>query len=88
MEIDIVNRNIKRTIHVQQGSSEVNPVVFFISKIDAGVDLSACNFFVSIVDGQGYDKIPVSFTEESETLQKMCIRDSLSSAYRLLRMAH
>lgn len=69
MEIDIVNRTIKRTIHVQQGSSEVNPVVFFIPKTDAGVDLSACNFFVSIVDGQGYDKIPVSFTEESETLQ-------------------
>ena len=69
MEINVINRNIKRTIHVQQGSSEVNPVVFFIPKIDAGVDLSSCNFFVSIVDGQGYDKIPVSFTEEGETLQ-------------------
>lgn len=69
MEINVVNRNIKRTIHAQQGSSEVNPVVFFIPKTDAGVDLSACKFFVSIVDGQGYDKIPAPFTEESDTLQ-------------------
>lgn len=47
----------------------MNPVVFFVPKTDAGVDLSACKFFVSIVDGQGYDKIPVPFTEEGDTLQ-------------------
>lgn len=69
MEIEIINRKIKNKILVQQGSSEVNPVVFFVPKTDAGVDLSACKFFVSIVDGQGYDKIPVPFTEEGDTLQ-------------------
>lgn len=69
MNITINHRLIGIKIHVQQGSSEVNPVVFFVPKTDAGVDLSACKFFVSIVDGQGYDKIPVSFTEEGETLQ-------------------
>lgn len=69
MDITINHRLIGVKIHVQQGSSEVNPVAFFVPKTDAGVDLSACNFFVSIVDGQGYDKIPVSFTEEGETLQ-------------------
>ena len=69
MDITINHRLIGVKIHVQQGSSEVNPVAFFVPKTDAGVDLSACKFFVSIVDGQGYDKIPVSFTEEGETLQ-------------------
>ena len=69
MELEIINRKIKNKILVQQGSSEVNPVVFFVPKTDAGVDLSACKFFVSIVDGQGYDKIPVPFTEEGDTLQ-------------------
>nr|DAG11303.1 MAG TPA: hypothetical protein [Caudoviricetes sp.] len=69
MEIEIINRKIKNKILVQQGSSEVNPVIFFVPKTDAGVDLSACKFFVSIVDGQGYDKIPVPFTEEGDTLQ-------------------
>lgn len=69
MDITINHRLIGVKIYVQQGSSEVNPVAFFVPKTDAGVDLSACNFFVSIVDGQGYDKIPVSFTEEGETLQ-------------------
>ena len=47
----------------------MNPVIFFVPKTDAGVDLSACKFFVSIVDGQGYDKISVPFTEEDDTLQ-------------------
>ena len=69
MDITINHRLIGVKIHVQQGSSEVNPVAFFVPKTDAGVDLSACNFFVSIVDGQGYDKIPVPFTEEGDTLQ-------------------
>jgi hypothetical protein len=69
LEIEIINRKIKNKILVQQGSSEVNPVIFFVPKTDAGVDLSACKFFVSIVDGQGYDKIPVPFTEEGDTLQ-------------------
>ena len=64
-----MNRKIKNKILVQQGSSEVNPVAFFVPKTDAGVDLSTCKFFVSIVDGQGYDKIPVPFTEEGDTLQ-------------------
>ena len=64
-----MNRKIKNKILVQQGSSEVNPVAFFVPKTDAGVDLSTCKFFVSVVDGQGYDKIPVSFTEEDENLQ-------------------
>ena len=48
MEIEIINRKIKNKILVQQGSSEVNPVIFFVPKTDAGVDLSACKFFVSI----------------------------------------
>ena len=69
MNITINHRLIGVKIHVQQGSSEVNPVAFFVPKTDAGVDLSACKFFVSIVDGQGYDKIPVPFTEEGDTLQ-------------------
>lgn len=69
MNITINHRLIGVKIHVQQGSSEVNPVIFFVPKTDAGVDLSACKFFVSIVDGQGYDKIPVPFTEEDDTLQ-------------------
>ena len=69
MELEIINRKIKNKILVQQGSSEVNPVVFFVPKTDAGVDLSACKFFVSIVDGQGYDKIPVPFTQKDDTLQ-------------------
>ena len=69
MNITINHRLIGVKIHVQQGSSEVNPVAFFVPKTDAGVDLSACKFFVSIVDGQGYDKIPVPFTEEDDTLQ-------------------
>ena len=69
MELEIINRKIKNKILVQQGSSEVNPVVFFVPKTDAGVDLSACKFFVSIVDGQGYDKIPVPFTQKDDTIQ-------------------
>ena len=69
MNLEVINRKIKNKILVQQGSSEVNPVAFFVPKTDAGVDLSSCKFFVSIVDGQGYDKIPVSFTEEDENLQ-------------------
>ena len=69
MNITINHRLIGVKIHVQQGSSEVNPVAFFVPKTDAGVDLSTCKFFVSIVDGQGYDKIPVPFTEEDDTLQ-------------------
>ena len=69
MNITINHRLIGVKIHVQQGSSEVNPVIFFVPKTDAGVDLSACKFFVSIVDGQGYDKISVPFTEEDDTLQ-------------------
>ena len=68
MNITINHRLIGVKIHVQQGSSEVNPVAFFVPKTDAGVDLSACKFFISIVDGQGYDKIPVPFTEEGDTL--------------------
>ena len=69
MNITINHRLIGVKIHVQQGSSEVNPVAFFVPKTDAGVDLSTCKFFVSVVDGQGYDKIPVPFTEEGDTLQ-------------------
>ena len=69
MNITINHRLIGVKIHVQQGSSEVNPVVFFVPKTDAGVDLSACKFFVSIVDGQGYDKIPVPFTQKDDTIQ-------------------
>ena len=69
MDITINHRLIGVKIHVQQGSSEVNPVVFFVPKTDAGVDLSACKFFVSIVDGQGYDKIPVPFTQKDDTIQ-------------------
>ena len=69
MNITINHRLIGIKIHVQQGSSEVNPVVFFVPKTDAGVDLSACKFFVSIVDGQGYDKIPVPFTQKDDTIQ-------------------
>ena len=69
MNLEVMNRKIKNKILVQQGSSEVNPVAFFVPKTDAGVDLSTCKFFVSIVDGQGYDKIPVPFTEEGDTLQ-------------------
>ena len=69
LNITINHRLIGVKIHVQQGSSEVNPVIFFVPKTDAGVDLSACKFFVSIVDGQGYDKISVPFTEEDDTLQ-------------------
>ena len=69
MNIIIDDRWVSSKIEVQQGSSEVNPVIFFVPKTDAGVDLSACKFFVSIVDGQGYDKIPVPFTEEGDTLQ-------------------
>ena len=69
MNIIVNDRWISSKLEVQQGSSEVNPVAFFVPKTDAGVDLSACKFFVSIVDGQGYDKIPVPFTEEGENLQ-------------------
>ena len=69
MNITVNDRWISSKLEVQQGSSEVNPVAFFVPKTDAGVDLSSCNFFISIVDGQGYDKIPVSFTEEDENLQ-------------------
>ena len=69
LNITINHRLIGVKIPVQQGSSEVNPVVFFVPKTDAGVDLSACKFFVSIVDGQGYDKIPVPFTQKDDTIQ-------------------
>ena len=69
MNITVNDRWISSKLEVQQGSSEVNPVAFFVPKTDAGVDLSSCNFFISIVDGQGYDKIPVPFTEEGDTLQ-------------------
>ena len=69
MNITINHRFIDVKLFVQQGSSEVNPVIFLLPSIDEGVTLSDCNFFVSVVDGQGYDKIPLSFTEEGDTLQ-------------------
>ncbi len=68
MTFSVVDRKIINKIFLQQGSSHVNLVTFSLPKTDGGVDLSSCKFFISIVDGQGYDKIPVPFTVKDDTI--------------------